>query len=100
MRSALSLAAMALAGCLDAGITRCPSGLICPDAQVCAPSGDRCVYPEQIAACADVPDGDGCELDGSDGACHGGACLPVACGNDRVDPGEACDRGDVVPGDG
>src|SRR5690606_23525616 len=34
------------------------------------------------------------------GACHGGACRPITCGDHVVDLGEACDDGNTLDGDG
>jgi len=94
------------------------------DAAGCAP----CEAPHTQAACAqgacaiaacDAPFddcngqyADGCEANlssdsgncGSCGvACASGACTASACtfcGDGKVDPGEQCDKGDLVPGDG
>ena len=34
------------------------------------------------------------------GACHGGSCQPIVCGDGIVDPGEACDDHNTAAGDG
>ena len=90
---------IALAGCVDSTVVRCPDGRICPadtECKVMPPSagsaspGEVCASPDELAACSGVADGGVC---GSAGICRGGVCVPGACGNGYVDPGEACDDG-------
>ena len=102
--------AVACGACLSPGAHTCPGGGTCPEGLVCAqvsdPDQQLCVQPEQVAACTGKPDHAHC---GSDGRCYGGVCLPVACGNGRVDSadpsdpgdvGEVCDDGNQTSGDG
>jgi cysteine-rich repeat protein len=67
---ALLLACLMLAGCLRAATAECDNGSVCP-------AGFRCAGPDV-----------------------GRRCILASCGNDRIDPGEACDDGNNVSGDG
>ena len=104
------LVAIACAGCLHPGAFTCKDGSTCPEGSVCAdltnPDQTLCVQPDQLAACAGKPTYAHC---GTDARCYDGVCLPVACGNgrvDRADPsdptdsGEVCDDGNQTSGDG
>jgi cysteine-rich repeat protein len=57
-------------GCLQVASVDCPDGAVCPGGFRCGMAGDILV------------------------------CIPPACGNGRLDPGEACDDGNNVSGDG
>ena len=59
-----------LSGCLQSASVDCPNGGVCPE-------GLRCGTARGILV-----------------------CVPSACGNGRHDPGEACDDGNNVSGDG
>jgi cysteine-rich repeat protein len=86
--------------CLTPAATTCADGSLCSAAQVCAPAGG-CVDPAQLAACDDVADGEACELAGiGTGTCVERVCVLGGCGNGDPDPGEACDDGNTVSGDG
>jgi cysteine-rich repeat protein len=80
----------------------CPSGLMCPEDQLCAANQDVCLktpcgngFTEAKEVCDDgnILDGDGCSKDCSS---------DERCGNNKVDleVGEVCDEGDTLDGDG
>jgi cysteine-rich repeat protein len=85
-------------GCLDNAATVCSDGIVCPLDKVCIPGG--CALPEQVAQCADMPDGTSCTFAGVGGECEGGVCIGSSCGNGELDDGEACDDGNTSSGDG
>jgi cysteine-rich repeat protein len=86
---------IALSSCVDSGTSSCP-GRVCPSGLVCSPKGDTCVEPGAVAACVGKSDGASCAY----GFCRTGLCLPIVCGNGYVEPGEQCDDGNQVAGDG
>jgi cysteine-rich repeat protein len=98
------LLTLAVCGCIDTNSVVCNDGELCPSNTVCtplphitnAPNAELCATPDAIAACVGKQDGDLC----TSGACHDGVCLPIACGNGYVDPGEACDDHNNASGDG
>jgi cysteine-rich repeat protein len=93
--ASVSVALGALAACV-APDTRPCGDLVCPGALVCAPSGDRCADPDQVAACVDRAPGAACQLDGiGEGQCRDGLCVVAGCGDGTIDPGEACDDGEA-----
>lgn len=63
------LPALALAGCLAPDASECPGGGVCPPGLACRMDGT-----EQV-------------------------CVPPACGNGELDPGEGCDDGNNSSGD-
>jgi len=90
---------IALVGCVDSTVVRCPDDRVCPPDTVCrvmppsagsASPGEVCASRDELAACDGVTDGGAC---GSAGICRGGVCVPSVCGNGYLDPGEACDDG-------
>ena len=105
-----ALSLIVLAGCLDSTSVVCGADMICPDDQVCAhvtdPDQDLCADPGQLQACEGRATYTHC---GANGRCYEGVCLPVACGNGRIDrpdpsdpndDGEVCDDGNERSGDG
>ncbi len=66
----LVVAALAIGACLQAASVACEGGGVCPAGLKCGHAGERAV------------------------------CVAVTCGNGRLDPGEACDDGNNVSGDG
>lgn len=94
------LACLLLAGCLQSGTSQCGDRVCGPDRE-CSPSGDRCVLPVQLTACAELAEGSTCSFgEDGDGECAAGVCERRGCGNGYVGIGEVCDDGNVVSGDG
>ena len=107
------LAFTLLGGCLDAGVSECPWGLVCPAERVCHeydPSRyktaiqGRCVDPGQLKACQGKAEGESCTYNNltQNLSCRDGICEERRCG-DRVtdtDRGETCDQGDSKDNDG
>jgi cysteine-rich repeat protein len=94
------LAPLLLAACQQARSQEC-NGLLCPPGLVCAPHGRRCVLAQQVSACNNAKDGTKCTLSGlSSGKCVAGLCEGATCANGVRDPGEKCDDGNRVDGDG
>ena len=91
-----------LAGCADSGTTTiCSDGLVCGNGDVCDEAHHGCAAPTQLGACEGKPQLAPCSYAGvPDGACDDGVCLPVECGDGIVGPGEACDDGNHMAGDG
>jgi cysteine-rich repeat protein len=95
-----------LAGCsLRSDLVDCGNGQLCPVGRTCvqlvAPDEQVCASDDQLAACEGLLDDDACELDGEPASsCQGGVCLPIVCGNGRMDRGEACDDANTITGDG
>jgi len=83
-----------LTACIGSDTTRC-AGLICPASAVCSEVHGRCVYPEQLNACAEKNDGDPCELAGAEGRCRNGLCIPLSCGDGVITAPEECDGTNV-----
>ncbi len=92
---------VALAGCLAPQASRCSDGRVCAPGLICVADQALCATPAQLAACATSSDGEHCvAADIQLGICTGGVCQSSGCGNGRVEPGEACDDGNTVSGDG
>ena len=92
-----SFVALVLAGgCIKSDSLTCGDGRLCPVGSVCDDTHALCVSPDQITQCQGQADQTACAT----GNCQGGVCLPIACGNGRVDMGEACDDGNTIGGDG
>src|SRR5262245_58826327 len=98
MRRAAILACL-LAGCISSDVVVC-GDVVCDPGQACAPSGNGCAFPEQLEGCKGLDEGTACTFGSTAGACRGGVCLAVNCGNGVQDPGEACDDGNRDSGDG
>ena len=84
----------------DDDLIECYDGTICQGGEVCSPAGDGCATPAEIEACISRADGEACTTAAGDGLCLGGVCAQPRCGNGYVEPGEACDDGNLVSGDG
>jgi cysteine-rich repeat protein len=76
----------------------CGGGVVCPAGKLCASveAFTFCVTPDQAELCKDIADGAAC---GTDGTCHGGACLDNECGNALLDVGEICDVAALAEGE-
>ena len=95
------------AGCVKSADESCGGSMVCSAGTTCVAltregeSGFACASDDQLAACSGMDDGAGCMVDGVDGSCLGGACLPSVCGDGINDPVyEMCDDGNVRSGDG
>jgi cysteine-rich repeat protein len=64
------LAVVAFSGCFAPGAVDCPGGAVCP-------AGLRCAESDSVVL-----------------------CVPERCGDGHLDPGEACDDGNNISGDG
>jgi cysteine-rich repeat protein len=103
-----------LAACIDSSSVVCKDGTVCPSGTSCAvltnPDETACVVQAQLDACAGKPDHMACTTAAiSTGRCYDGTCMPVVCGNGRIDiadpavpgdVGEVCDDHNNVSGDG
>ena len=96
----LVVAAALLAGCLESKLVTCEDGVVCPQGLVCDLAHHDCTTTGQLAACAGMPDGSSCESTTVSGECFDGVCLAPGCGNRVIEPGEQCDDGNHVSGDG
>ena len=84
-----------VASCIQSETVVCGDNQICPAGTMCR--NDLCVDPAAITACDGKADNAAC---GDTAICHDGVCMPIACGNGFVDPGEQCDDHNQVAGDG
>src|ERR1041385_4467152 len=92
------LAALALGGCFHDELVACGDHA-CPVGDVCA--NDKCVAQAQVDACVGADEGASCSFPGTPaGVCHAQVCVLAGCGNGVVEPGELCDDGNRVSGDG
>ena len=92
--------ALGVAGCLEQPGVPCGS-LTCAPETVCDREVGRCVAPGVLSACAHLPDMSACQYPGlADGICFDQHCLQRGCGNGHIEPGEACDDGNVFFDDG
>ncbi len=88
--------AMALAGCVESSAKVCGDGSICPRGYECDDENNRCLRPEQTAACtgAGLVDGQDCSVDELPGTCEKGACELWFCGDGKRQGFESCDGDD------
>ena len=90
MMARFVLAACALAACVQSNKVTC-GDLTCPPSYTCDLANQRCISPDQIAACRGNADGDACTVDGAPGQCAAGVCEPLVCGDGLVTGAEQCD---------
>ena len=78
----------------------CQTNADCGDTDICQ-EVRRCVLSTHTCV-LDTPlnEGDLCASSGVNSYCRSGKCTPVSCGNKIVEPGEECDDGNTVTGDG
>jgi cysteine-rich repeat protein len=101
VRLALAAALTLHAACIQPELVTCSDGLACAHGKACDEAHHSCVSPDQLTACASLPDFTSCTATGvPDGRCFDGVCLPRGCGNGFVEPEELCDDGNQVGGDG
>jgi cysteine-rich repeat protein len=92
------IAVIGLWGCVGDGVVPC-GDIQCPAGDVCTAGG--CATTADVTACNGLADNDACmSANTPRGVCHGGGCRAIACGDNVTDPGEACDDGNTVSGDG
>jgi cysteine-rich repeat protein len=85
-------------GCVGDGVVPC-GDIQCPAGDVCTAGG--CATTADVSACNGLGENDACmSVNTPRGVCHGGGCRAIACGDNVTDPGEACDDGNTVSGDG
>lgn len=99
MRIAIGVLGCLLAGCVQPNVVHCADGRTCPAGTVCA-AQELCALPVQLTVCIGQEEGTACAFPGAIGACIGGVCIPVGCGNGVREPTEACDDGNQLSGDG
>jgi hypothetical protein len=95
VRALVAVACVAFAGCFQVSGEVCSDGRVCPHGSRCDVANDRCISPEQVAACANAADGDPCEVTGASGTCMSGVCEPARCGDGQREPSEVCDGDDL-----
>jgi cysteine-rich repeat protein len=85
-------------GCVRDPTVRCGE-LACPAGSVCTANG--CAMPDQLAACMGLADAASCTTHMiGNGACVGGVCEPIVCGDGQIVGPEVCDDGNLAAGDG
>lgn len=97
MRTWVVSVLLVVSGCVQNQLVPC-GDLLCPTDQMCR--NEECVSPEQLVACEDKDDGAACLQQEVPGFCTSGFCHVPICGNGTMEPGESCDDGNNVAGDG
>ncbi len=97
MRLVVVVSTLVLGACVEPGLVPCGDN-VCPRSSMCVEN--RCATSDQVAACNGMPDGADCAVGDASGTCDLGVCVLSRCGNLVVDPGEECDDGNTVGGDG
>ena len=78
-------------GCVASTSNFCSDGTVCPGGFTCDVEHNRCLLPEQTAACDGKQEADACAVSEMPGACRSGACETFYCGDGFVTTGEDCD---------
>ena len=89
------LAIALLSGCIQSAEVDCADGRVCPPGNTCDDANQRCISPEQTAACNGQLDGSACSFSGVQGTCRDGACDPLLCGDGVRTGNEECDGNDL-----
>jgi len=87
------------ASCVTTTSNVCENGSICPGGFMCDVENDRCLLPEQVAACNGLAELGECTVNGAPGACRAGACEIYFCGDGIVTGGEDCDGENLAGAD-
>jgi cysteine-rich repeat protein len=94
-----AIAGLAVSGCLQSAAVVCDNGSVCPRGFRCGSAGEREVCVPVSCGNARIDPGELCD----DGNNTSGDSCPAncgaTCGDNRIDPGEACDDGNQVSGD-
>jgi cysteine-rich repeat protein len=94
----LMLVLVGSGGCFDPQFSDhplCGPGAACPDGTQCL--RQVCV----ITGCSNAADGASCaNTNVENGVCYHHGCVPFGCGDGVIEPGEICDDGNLVSGDG
>jgi hypothetical protein len=85
-----------LIGCVEPASQTCVDGRVCASNTHCDDANHRCITDEQTAACAVLPDGEMCTVNGVVGACVVGACILPACGDGLRTGVEICEGDDLA----
>lgn len=89
---AVVVALSLVSGCMSFNEVQCSDGHLCPPGSRCDDINGGCILSSQVKACDGIVDGENCTIDGADGTCVNGACVAWRCGDNRLNPGEACDH--------
>ncbi|MBV8760256.1 MAG: hypothetical protein JO257_23395 [Deltaproteobacteria bacterium] len=99
MGRALWLVSVLCAACVSSTSNYCSNGTVCPGGFTCDVEHDRCLLPEQTAACDGKQEADDCTVSGMPGACRSGACETFFCGDGYISAGEDCDGANLGSAD-
>ena len=100
MRRVSLVVAVLISGCLEPKLVTCPGDELCPVGTLCDTVHGGCISPDQAQACVGVADHEACRAGSVIGYCLDQICIDPKCGNHIVEPGELCDDGNRVDGDG
>jgi cysteine-rich repeat protein len=95
-----ALLGVVLAGCIESDLVSCPGDELCPVGTQCDTIHGGCITPDQATACRGLADHTDCRAGTVIGYCLDQICVEPGCGNHIIDPGEICDDGNRVDGDG
>ena len=91
---------LGLAGCVADNLVACPDDVACPAGTQCDIVHGGCITPAQAQACIGMADHTACRAAQVIGYCLDQICVDPGCGNHIIDPGELCDDGNHIDGDG